>query len=88
MMGSTPMSADASNFFISILDNKIDTLRVQLRSEEEPLSLKIQGQLAVALRIRERIQPTAASERAKKPIDALAEWCRWERDALDFEPRR
>ena len=81
------MSANVPSDFISILDNKINTLRLQLRSERDPLSVKLQGQLAAALRIRERIQPNTGSELEKKPIDALAEWCRWERDALAFEPR-
>ena len=66
------------------LDDKINTLRAQLRSGNEPLSCSLQEQLAAALRIREKIQPTG-SELENKPIDLLTEWSRWERDVLAFE---
>lgn len=81
------MSANVPSDFISILDDKIYMLRLQLRSEGDLVAIKLQGQLAAALRIRERIQPNTGAELEKQPIDALAEWCRWERDALAFEPR-
>ena len=87
LIESFPMSADvSSDFFISILDEKINILRAQLRSGQEPFSCRLQGQLAAALRIREKVRPTG-SELENKPIDTLTEWSRWERDILAFEPR-
>jgi hypothetical protein len=66
---------------------KIDFLRQQLRSEQDPHSCELQERIAAALRIRERFRLTAGSELQRKPIDVLGEWCRWERDALAFEPK-
>ena len=79
------MNADISNEFISILDKKIDLLRQQLGSGQDPLSRELQERIAAALRIRERFRLTAGTEPRRKPIDVLGEWCRWERDALAFE---
>lgn len=79
------MSAEFSDDFMSILDKKIASLQEQLRVEQGPLSFEVQERLAAGLRIRRQIRLAAGPER--KPIDALAEWCRWERDALAFEPK-
>lgn len=80
------MSADVSDDFVAILDKKIDSLRTQLRLEKYPLSLEVQERLAAALRIREHMLP-AGPGRTRKPVDVLAEWRRWERDILAFEPK-
>jgi hypothetical protein len=85
--GAGSMSADSSNEFISILDEKIDMLRHQLSSEQGPVSCELQQRIAAALRIRERFRLTDGSGLQGKPIDVLGEWCRWERDALAFEAK-
>jgi len=71
---------------LSILDDKIITLRAQLNSGQEPLSSRLQEQLAAALRIREKLRPTGVAVK-NTPLDAVAEWSRWERDVLAFESR-
>jgi hypothetical protein len=73
------MSADVPNDFISILDKKIRLLQNQLTFD--------QARLDAALRIREQIRLNSGSGLERKTIDVIAEWRRWERDALAFESR-
>jgi hypothetical protein len=79
----------------SILEKEITPLRAQQASRQETLSgkfdaqfaaAKVLAQVAAAMPIREEVRGTV-SEPDNKPIDALTEWSRWERDVLAFEPR-
>jgi primosomal protein N'' len=85
----------ALNDVLSILEREIIPLRAQQASRQQTLSskfdaqfaaAKVLAQVAAAMAIRKEVRRTV-SEPDKKPIDALTEWSRWERDVLAFEPR-
>jgi hypothetical protein len=72
-----------------------DLLRVQQWSNRQALTMKfdariaavkILAEVATALKIRDELR-REAFKLEKKPIDAVTEWSRWERDVLDFEQR-
>jgi len=71
-----------------------DLLRVQQRSNRQALTVRFDPQFAAAKFTAElaarRIQMQTCGpipQPKNKPIDALNEWSRWERDILAFEPR-
>jgi hypothetical protein len=83
----------------SILDDVLSILEKEMRtqqgSRQQILSGKfdarfaaarVLAQISAALPIQEEIRRTVC-KRDNKPIDALTEWSRWERDVLAFEPR-
>jgi hypothetical protein len=57
-----------------------------MKFDAQIAAAKILAEVATALQIREE-RRREACKLEKKPIDAVTEWSRWERDVLDFEQR-